>query len=87
MKFRWKIVLISATMLAGAGWLYAEEPLRTDHIPGTWQLVSTRDLTTGAVTRSINTSWIQFTKSHWVVLVMEPGRKVISTAEFGKLSE
>src|SRR5205085_4300088 len=43
-----------------------------------------KNLQTGVVTSSANTSWIQFTKSHWAVLVMEPGRKGI--AEYQKLS-
>jgi hypothetical protein len=85
--FRWKIVLVCATLLAGANQLYAQKPHRADDLPGTWQLVSSRNLTTGTITQSTNTSWIQFTKSHWAVLAMEPGRKVIMPAEFEKLSE
>jgi hypothetical protein len=84
--FRWKIVLISVVFLVEAGRLSAQALPKADDLVGTWQLVSSKDLQTGAVTQNTNTSWIQFTKSHWIVLVMEPGRKVITSAEFEKLS-
>jgi hypothetical protein len=84
--FRWKIVLISAVFLVGAGRLSAQAPPKADDLFGTWQLVSSKDLQTGDVTQSTNTSWILFTKSHWIVLVIEPGRKVVTPAEFEKLS-
>lgn len=84
--FRWKIILISAVLLAAADGLSAQAPPKADDLVGTWQLVSSKDLPTGTVTQSTHASWIQFTKSHWIVLVMEPGRKVITPAEFEKLS-
>ncbi len=86
MAFRRKILLISAVFMAGAGRPSAQTPPKADDLLGTWQLVSSKDLQTGVIMQSTNTSWIQFTKSHWIVLVMEPGRKVITSAEFEKLS-
>jgi hypothetical protein len=84
--FHLKFVLLSVAFLAGADRLSTQALPKADDLWGTWQLVSSKDLQTGVVTQNTNTSWILFTKSHWTVLVMEPGRKVITSAEFEKLS-
>ncbi|MDO8795626.1 MAG: hypothetical protein Q7J25_13515 [Vicinamibacterales bacterium] len=71
---------------AEAGWVTAQVAPKADDVVGTWELVSTKNLKTAAVVPSTGASWIQFTRSHWTVLSMTAGRKVIPTAEFDKLS-
>jgi hypothetical protein len=80
------MAMIFVAFSAGAGWLFAQTPVKADELIGTWKLVSSKDLNTGAVVQSSGEKWIQFTKSHWVVIGMEGGRKVIPPAEFEKLS-
>lgn len=83
----WRILITFCTFVAGSGWLFAQPAPKADDLIGTWQLVSSKNLQTGAVTESKGTSWIQFTKSHWMVLVQAVGRKVITPEEFEKLSD
>ncbi len=82
----WVVVLLGAALLGGAGLASTEPTPTVSDLLGTWQLESSKSLTTGLATQSANLSWIQFTKSHWTVLVMEPNRKVIAPDEFEKLS-
>jgi len=53
---------------------------------GTWELVNVKDMKTGKVTRNTGTAWMQFTKSHWMVINMEAGRKTVTDSDFEKLS-
>ena len=83
---RWKIGLLCIAALSGAVWLSVHATPNADKLTGTWQLVTSRDLKTGTVTESKGTTWIMFTQSHWAVLGMDAGRKVIAPEEFDKLS-
>src|SRR5262245_3579587 len=78
--------LACAAFLSQMGAISGQVTPKTDDLVGAWELVSWKDLKTGAVTRNTGTGWLQFSRSHWTLLEMEPGRKVTSNAEFDRLS-
>ena len=80
-----RIVCLAVPLLMSLPLAAQNSPNAADLI-GTWELVSVKDIKTGKTTRSTGTAWMQFTKSHWTVLDMDAGRKVVSNAEFDKLS-
>jgi hypothetical protein len=56
-----------------------------------WYLVSTKDVKTGEALSGMNDAstgilWMQFTRSHYMVVGMTRDRSVMSTADFAKLS-
>ena len=90
---RWSIaaVLIALTLLTGINFATAQVAVKADDLIGTWELVSTKDLKTGAAVygledASTGIQWMQFTRSHWMVVAMERGRRVTNPADFSKLS-
>jgi hypothetical protein len=85
-RFRWPLVVLCALLVAEAASVTAQVSPKADDLIGTWELISTKNAKTGAVAPLPSTSWIQFTRSHWMVLTMAPGRKVTPAAEFDKLS-
>src|SRR5215831_3799211 len=65
--------------------------VKVDDLIGTWEVVSTKDLKTGdAVLGMLDAStglwWIQYTRSHYMIIGMTRDRSVISPADFAKLS-
>jgi len=66
----------------------AQVSVKPEEVIGTWQLVSSKDLKTGLVTdvAKNDMEWMQFTKSHWTVISSDRNRKIVSMAEFNKLS-
>ena len=65
--------------------------VKVDDLIGTWEVVSTKDLKTGdAVLGMLDAStglwWIQYTRSHDMIIGMTRDRSVISPADFAKLS-
>lgn len=85
-KLRWFVAVACAVCLTGAGWIAAQGAPKAEDLVGTWELVSTKNIKTGGAVPSAGTEWIQFTKSHWMLLNTAPGRKGITNAEFDKLS-
>jgi hypothetical protein len=90
---RWSIaaVLIALTLLTGINIATAQVAVKADDLIGTWELVSTKDLKTGDAVRGLNDAstgiqWMQFTRSHYMVVAMERGRSVTNDADFAKLS-
>ena len=90
---RWSIaaVLIALTLLMGINFAIAQVAVKADDLVGTWELVSNKDLKTGAAVSgpegaSTAIQWMQFTRSHWMVVAMERGRSVTNPADFSKLS-
>lgn len=57
-------------------------------LQGTWQLVSVRDLKTGAIDQveKRQTLWLQVTKSHWTYVWANLDRTVITPEELAKLA-
>ena len=83
-------VLLALT-LPGATWATAQVVVQVEDLIGTWELVSTKDLKTGAAVYGIEDSstgmqWLQFTRSHYMLIAMDRGRSVMSSADFAKLS-
>ena len=90
---RWSIaaVFIALTLLTGINFAIAQVAVKADDLIGTWELVSTKDLKTGAAVSgpegaSTAIQWMQFTRSHWMVVAMERDRSVTNPADFSKLS-
>jgi hypothetical protein len=57
--------------------------IRVDDLIGTWELVSVKDLKTGAIdtVQTHERLWLQLTKSHWTYPWMDLDRKVITPEE------
>ena len=67
---RWSIaaVFIALTLLTGINFAIAQVAVKADDLIGTWELVSTKDLKTGAAVSgpegaSTAIQWMQFTRS------------------------
>ena len=84
-KSRW---LIAAALLAltliGANLATAQVAVKAEDLIGTWELVSTKNLNTGAAVSGVNDAstglqWMQFTRSHFMVVGMERGRRAAET--------
>jgi hypothetical protein len=89
---RWSIAAVLLTLtLPGATLATAQVVVKVEDLIGTWELVSAKDLKTGADVpgldgASIALQWMQLTRSHWIVIAMDRGRSVVSSADFAKLS-
>ena len=90
---RWSITaaLIALTLLTGINGATAQGTLKVEDLVGMWELVSTKDLKTGAAVLGLTDArtgihWMQFTRSHYMAVAMERGRKVTTPDEFAKLS-
>jgi hypothetical protein len=66
--------------------LSAQGAPKSEDLRGTWELVSVKDLRTGSVTPADRTEWMQFTKQHFSVTAMWPGRKSVTPAQYDGLS-
>ena len=83
----WRLrLLLVACALALAGTVPAQNRPRAADLRGTWELVSSKDLKTGTVTPAQRTEWIQFTRTHFSVTAMSPGRKSVTPAQYVSLS-
>jgi hypothetical protein len=89
---RWFItaVLLALTLL-GATVATAQVVVQVEDLIGTWELVSTKDLNTGAAVYGIDDAstgvqWMLLTRSHYMFIAMERGRSVTNPADFAKLS-
>src|SRR5215831_13987473 len=65
--------------------------VKVDDLIGTWEAVSTKDLKTGDAVLGMNDAstglwWIQYTRSHYMIIAMTRDRSVISPADFAQLS-
>ena len=90
---RWSIpaALIAFTLLTGINGATAQGTLKVEDLVGMWELVSTKDLKTGAAVLGLTDArtgihWMQFTRSHYMAIAMERGRKVTPPDAFAKLS-
>jgi hypothetical protein len=89
---RWFIAaVLLALTLPGAILATAQIVVKAEDLLGTWELVSTKDLKTGATVYGIEDAstgiqWLQFTRSHYMFIAMERGRSVTHPADFAKLS-
>jgi hypothetical protein len=89
---RWFIAaVLLALTLTGATLAPAQVVVKVEDLIGTWELVSTKDLKTGAAIYGIEDAstgiqWLQFTRSHYMLIGMTRGRSVTNPADFAKLS-
>jgi len=84
-------VLLAFTLLTGITCATAQVVVKADDLLGTWEVVSTKDLKTGDTVlgtgdTSTGLQWIQYTRSHYMIIGMTRDRSVISPADFAKLS-
>jgi hypothetical protein len=85
---RWLIAsLLALTSLTPVA-TQAQTAIKPSDLIGTWEGVSSKNLKTGAVDSLAKhgVNWVQYTRSHWMIIEMENGRKVVSNADFGSLS-
>ena len=69
----------------------AQVSVNAEDLIGTWELVSTKDLKTGAAVYGIEDAstgiqWMLLTRSHYMFIAMERGRSVTNPADFAQLS-
>jgi len=89
---RWFIAaVLLALTLPGATLATAQVVVQVEDLIGTWELVSTKDMKTGAAVYGIEDAstgmqWLQLTRSHYMLIGMTRDRSVISPADFAKLS-
>jgi hypothetical protein len=73
--------LFAIPMLLGA-----QKAPKAEDLRGTWELVSSKDLTTGKVYPRDGTEWMQLSKSRFTVVGMDNGRPATSAAKYDSLS-
>jgi hypothetical protein len=89
---RWFIAaVLLALTLPGATLATAQVVVQVEDLIGTWELVSTKDLKTGAAVYGIEDAstgiqWMLLTRSYYMFIAMERGRSVTNPADFAKLS-
>ncbi len=89
---RWYIAaVLLALTLPGATLATAQVVVKVEDLIGTWELVSAKDLKTGADVPGLDGAstalqWMQLTRSHWLVIAVDRARSVVSSADFAKLS-
>jgi hypothetical protein len=89
---RWCIAaVLLALTLTGAILATAQVTVKAEDLVGTWELVSTKNLMTGSLVYGVNDAstgltWMQFTRSHFMVIGMTRDRSVMSPADYAKLS-
>jgi hypothetical protein len=90
---RWSIaaVLIALIFLTGINFAAAQVGVKAEDLIGTWELVSAKDLKTGADVPGMDGAstalqWMQLTRSHWMIIAVDRSRSVVSGADFAKLS-
>jgi hypothetical protein len=92
MNLRWFIAAVLLILtLTGVPMTAAQVTVKAEHLRGTWELVSTKDLKTGATASGLGDPstalhWMQLTRSHWLVLTMRRDRSVVRPMDFAKLS-
>ena len=85
------IAAVLLAFLTAVNFATAQVVVQVEDLIGTWELVSTKDLKTGAAVYGIEDAstgmqWLQFTRSHYMLIGMTRDRSVISPADFAKLS-
>ncbi|MFL5463658.1 MAG: hypothetical protein ACJ8AC_06460 [Gemmatimonadaceae bacterium] len=67
---------------------HAQKAIKPSDLAGTWEEIASKNLKTGAVDSlaSHGVNWVQFTRSRWMAIEMENGRKATSAADFRNLS-
>jgi hypothetical protein len=90
---RWLLiaVLLACTLVTGINFATAQVGVKVEDLIGTWEMVSTKNLKTGEAISGVNDAstglqWIQYTRSHYMIIGMTRDRSVISPADFAKLS-
>jgi len=89
---RWfSAAVLRALTLTAVNFATAQVVVKVEDLIGTWELVSTKDLKTGTAVYGIEDAstgiqWLQFTRSHYMVIGMTRDRSVISLTDFEKLS-
>jgi hypothetical protein len=84
-------VLLALTLTA-VNCATAQVVVKVEDLIGTWELVSAKDLKTGADVPGLDgvstgmQQWLQFTRAHYMLIAMDRGRSVMSSADFAKLS-
>jgi hypothetical protein len=83
-------VLLALTLTA-VNCVTAQVVVKVEDLIGVWELVSAKDLKTGAAVYGIEDAstgmqWLQFTRSYYMLIAMTRDRSVISPADFAKLS-
>jgi len=84
-------VFLAFTLLTGINCATAQGVVKAEDVIGTWELVSTKDLKTGEAIygysdASTGLQVEQYTRSHYMLIAMDRGRSVMSSADFAKLS-
>lgn len=82
----WAKSVSYAALFATPMLLGAQQAPKAADLRGTWELVSTKDLKTGAVTPRDGVEWMQLTNSHFTVVGMDNGRPNVSGAKYDSLS-
>jgi hypothetical protein len=85
-RSHWVKTVSCAALFAVPTLLGAQKTPKSEDLPGTWQLVTIRNLKTGEVTQRNGTEWMQFTKSRFTVVGMNNGRPGVSPAKYDSLS-
>ena len=88
---RWFLVAACVVLLGVVMPVAAEVAPKAEDLVGTWELVGAKDIKTGAPPAFYGvagggTQWMQFTRSHWMILHQAAGRKGFTAEEFNKLS-
>ena len=89
---RWFIAaVLLALTLPGGILATAQVVVKVEDLIGTWELVSAKDLKTGADVPGMDGAstalqWMQLTRSHWMIIAVDRSRSVVSGADFAKLS-
>jgi hypothetical protein len=90
---RWFLIamLLTCTLVTGINCATAQVVVKAEDLLGTWELVSAKDLKTGADVPGLDGAstalyWMQLTRSHWMIIAVDRNRSVVSGADFAKLS-
>jgi hypothetical protein len=87
MRVSARMALVLLPLSLGGARTHGQSRSAAVDIQGTWQLQSSKNLKTGAVTRyDDRTFWLQFTKSHWMLTSMVNDRPKFRDADLAKLS-
>ena len=83
--------VLLALILTAVNFATAQVVVKVEDLIGTWELVSTKDMKTGAAVYGIEDAstgmqWLQLTRAHYMLIGMTRDRSVISPADFAKLS-
>jgi hypothetical protein len=92
MNARWfSAAVLLALTLTAVNFAAAQVAVKAEDLIGMWELVSTKNLNTGEAISGVSDAktglqWMQFTRSHFMVVGMTRDRSVTSPVDFAKLS-